>query len=73
LIVKLVPAAHVWSTLIVHGPDPVTDSAPGVQEPVEVVVLVAAVGAVHPAGTTNVTYELDGKVSSVGAVNVNPS
>jgi len=72
LIVKPVPAAQVWSTLIVHGPEPVTDSAPGVQEPVEVVVLVV-VGAVHPAGTTNVTYELDGKVSSVGAVNVKPS
>jgi hypothetical protein len=56
-MVNALPAAHACVTCIVHGPEPVTESAPGVHVPTDVVVLVA-VGTVHPAGTTKVTYEL---------------
>jgi hypothetical protein len=74
LIVNAVPAAQACVTVIVHGPDPLMDGVVPweVHVPAVVVVLVI-VGWVHPAGTTNVTYELAGKVSSVGAVKVKPS
>jgi hypothetical protein len=72
LIVNDVPAAHACVTWIVIEPDPVNDTAPGVQVP-ELAVVFDDVGWVQPVGTAKVTYELDGKLSATGAVKVKPS
>jgi hypothetical protein len=71
-MVNEVPAAQAMGAVMVHGPEPAIESAPGVQVPAVAAVFVA-VGAVQPTGTWRVTAEPDPKEVPLLFVKVNPS